>query len=179
MTDEERTVFETALHRYGFRHQQQKLLEEMAELQKEICKHWDGAKNLFEIADEMADLEICLDQMKLGFQNGGLVQQRKQFKTERLLCRMQGEENTERAGFAESPDDRRWISVAERLPEPYETVLISVLTTNGFEEPVRLETLGALEGGKMMPYVLIRCYLHPGEQITHWMPLPAPPKEES
>lgn len=41
------------------------LLEEMAELQKEICKAWRGKDNEVEIAEEVADVEIMLEQIKL------------------------------------------------------------------------------------------------------------------
>ena len=70
-----------------------------------------------------------------------------------------------------------WVSVEERLPEPYEVVLISILTKNGFEELSRLETLASMEHGKWT--VIPGCGLADGERITHWMPLPAPPKEET
>jgi len=88
MNDVERAIFEEAIIACGSEHQQKKLLEEMAELQKEICKHWDGAPNLAQIADEMADVEIMLDQMKLIFHNSGLVHQRREYKVERLLDRI-------------------------------------------------------------------------------------------
>lgn len=88
MNDRERMVFEAAIQEYGAVHQQKKLLKEMAELQKEICKHWNGAQNLEKIADEMADVGIMLDQMKLIFQNGGLVEARREYKVDRLLRRI-------------------------------------------------------------------------------------------
>lgn len=96
MNDRERKVFEAAIQKYGVVHQEKKLLEEMAELQKEICKHWDGAQNLERIADEMADVSIMLDQMKLIFQNGGLVETHREYKVDQLLRRIvYGEEAAE------------------------------------------------------------------------------------
>lgn len=88
MNDRERDIFTAALNIYGGEAQAKMLLEEMAELQKEICKYWRGKHNLEEIADEMADVEIMLDQMKLLFQNGGLVQQHREYKVDRLLERL-------------------------------------------------------------------------------------------
>ena len=85
MNSAERIVFEAAIKHFGPEHQERKLLEEMSELQKEICKFWDGEQNLDRIADEMADVEIVLDQMKLIFQNGGLVQQHREYKVDRLM----------------------------------------------------------------------------------------------
>ena len=92
MTDRERSIFIRAIERYGVRHQQQKLLEEMAELQKEICKHWDGAENYQSIAEEIADVAILLDQMQLIFRSGGAVQEWRLRKTERLADRLRKEE---------------------------------------------------------------------------------------
>ena len=88
MNDKERKIFVEALKAYGPSAQEMMLLEEMAELQKEICKTWRGRPNLVAIADEMADVEIMLDQMKLLFQNGGLVQQRREYKVDRLQERL-------------------------------------------------------------------------------------------
>lgn len=88
MNDRERKVFEAALKTYGPSAQEMMLLEEMSELQKEICKTWRNKPNLDAIADEMADVEIMLDQMKLLFQNGGLVQQHREYKVNRLRERL-------------------------------------------------------------------------------------------
>jgi len=43
------------------------LIEEMSELTKEICKMRRGKDNRNEIAEEIADVEIILAQMKLRF----------------------------------------------------------------------------------------------------------------
>lgn len=50
---------------YGADHQKDKLFEEMAELQKEVCKEKDGKGNIQHIAEEMADVNIMLQQMQL------------------------------------------------------------------------------------------------------------------
>lgn len=92
MNDWERGIFVRTIEMFGVRHQQQKLLEEMAELQKEICKHWDGAENYDEIAEEMADVLICMDQMQLIFGNGGAVQSWKMRKERRLLGEIERED---------------------------------------------------------------------------------------
>nr|WP_064670388.1 DUF551 domain-containing protein [Escherichia coli] len=59
-----------------------------------------------------------------------------------------------------------WIPVSERMPEPYEYVLV----TDGFDgcEVMRVNTDGYWGPAKS---------LYPGS-ITHWMPLPAAPKQE-
>ncbi|MBQ6398409.1 MAG: hypothetical protein IJI06_09735 [Oscillospiraceae bacterium] len=93
MTDNERNVFERALMHYGPELQTTVLVEEMAELQKEICKYWRGRPNYDHIAEEMADLSIMLDQMKLLFQNGGAVQGWRLEKVRRLADRIAAEES--------------------------------------------------------------------------------------
>ena len=93
MTEYERTTFEHALEHYGADVQTTVLVEEMAELQKEICKYWRGRPNYDHIAEEMADLSIMLDQMKLLFQNGGAVQGWRLEKVRRLAGRIAAEES--------------------------------------------------------------------------------------
>lgn len=59
-----------------------------------------------------------------------------------------------------------WIPVSERMPEPYEYVLV----TDGFDgcEVMRVNTDGYWGTAKS---------LYPGD-ITHWMPLPTAPQQE-
>ncbi|MEX3217600.1 dATP/dGTP pyrophosphohydrolase domain-containing protein [Escherichia coli] len=59
-----------------------------------------------------------------------------------------------------------WIPVSERMPEPYEYVLV----TDGFDgcEVMRVNTDGYWGPAKS---------LYPSS-ITHWMPLPAAPQQE-
>lgn len=73
----------------------------------------------------------------------------------------------------------KWIPVDEKKPEPYETVIVSVATRNGYEEPISLETLAAYErrsdvwqDGLDGSPVTKADY----ERVTHWMPLPEPPE---
>ena len=67
MTEKERAVFQKALKAWGGEAQVLCLLEEMAELQEALCKHKRGRRTLEDIAEEIADVEIMLDQMKLLF----------------------------------------------------------------------------------------------------------------
>ena len=66
-------------------------------------------------------------------------------------------------------DGPRWISVEERLPEDYEDVVI--IMRNGASSWYRVayrEYGGwSLGGGRRVT-----------DEVTHWMPLPEPPKEE-
>ena len=67
MTEKERAVFHKSLKAWGGEAQVLCLLEEMAELQDALCKHKRGRRTLEDIAEEIADVEIMLDQMKLLF----------------------------------------------------------------------------------------------------------------
>lgn len=80
----------------------------------------------------------------------------------------------------EALERRQWIQVDEKVPEPYETVIVSVATRNGYEEPVSFETLGSYErrsavwkDGLDGSPVTKAGY----ERVTHWMPMPEPPEE--
>lgn len=64
------------------------LLEEMAELQKEIIKNRRGRDNVEAIAEEVADVEIMLHQLKLIHGIPEKVEEYKVFKLNRLQQRM-------------------------------------------------------------------------------------------
>lgn len=50
---------------YGHESQKMMLLEEMAELQKEICKEFRGELNKDAITEEVADVLIMLEQVQM------------------------------------------------------------------------------------------------------------------
>lgn len=62
--------------------------EEMAELQKELCKHARGKENRAQIAEEIADVQIMLEQMELLHDCEGLVAGFKAQKLDRLEKRL-------------------------------------------------------------------------------------------
>ena len=53
---------------YGVNNQIIIAVEELSELQKELCKALRGKKKLVAISEEMADVEIMLEQLKRIFQ---------------------------------------------------------------------------------------------------------------
>ena len=59
----ERDIYRAALEKFGADSQILMVFEEMAELQKELCKHSRGAGNVDHIAEEIADVQIMLEQM--------------------------------------------------------------------------------------------------------------------
>ena len=59
------SILRGALNTYGAEAQTLMVMEEMSELQKELCKHARGKANRMEIAEEIADVQIMLDQMTI------------------------------------------------------------------------------------------------------------------
>lgn len=60
-------LFKEVIDTYGAEHQIMMLFEEMAELQKEICKNQRGRENKENIIEEIVDVLIMLDQMMVIF----------------------------------------------------------------------------------------------------------------
>lgn len=56
-------LYRLAISTYGPEAQTVMVFEEMAELQKELCKHARGTDNRESIAEEIADVQIMLEQM--------------------------------------------------------------------------------------------------------------------
>lgn len=56
-----------AVKHFGSESQTMMCIEEMAELQKELCKHSRGRNNYYDIAEEIADVQIMLEQMIILF----------------------------------------------------------------------------------------------------------------
>ena len=88
MSAEYKEVYKRALNIYGEKNQVVMVFEEMSELQKALTKHLRGISDKRAIADEIADVEIMLEQMKLLFNIEVSVEERKQFKVERLMTRL-------------------------------------------------------------------------------------------
>ena len=58
-------VLKQAIETYGKENQSMMLFEEMAELQKEVCKSLRGNNNHDEIVEEIADVLIMIEQLKI------------------------------------------------------------------------------------------------------------------
>ena len=93
MIDEYKEVYKRALNIYGEKNQVVMMFEEMSELQKTLTKHLRGVTDKKAIADEIADVEIMLSQIKLLFNIEKEVGERKQFKVERLMARLDQKQN--------------------------------------------------------------------------------------
>jgi hypothetical protein len=83
-------IMSSAIMAYGAQAQELMLLEEMSELQKEICKYERGAENVQHIAEEIADVEIMLEQMKILFECAEAVSAFRKAKLDRLRRRIEG-----------------------------------------------------------------------------------------
>ena len=81
-------ILRRAIETYGALSQEMMLLEEISELQKEVCKHWRGNDNRNQIAEEIADVEIMLEQAKMIFQCADAVSLYRIQKLKRLERRL-------------------------------------------------------------------------------------------
>lgn len=61
----DRDILAFAIHRYGEQSQIVMLFEEMAELQKEVCKNMRGNENLEHLEEELADVYIMMEQLRI------------------------------------------------------------------------------------------------------------------
>ena len=85
---DEKEIYRQAIDKWGAEAQITMVFEEMAELQKELCKSLRGKENRIEIAEEMADVEIMLEQMKILYNAENLVESNKKYKLKRLADRV-------------------------------------------------------------------------------------------
>ena len=84
-----REILENALMTYGAEAQILMVMEEMAELQKELCKNIRGKANVANIAEEIADVQIMLEQMTLLYDCEHAVQANREYKLMRLKSRIE------------------------------------------------------------------------------------------
>ena len=103
---DEDQIMHDALYTFGPDCQQKMLLEEMAELQKEICKRWRGADNLDAISEEMADVYIMLDQMKILFGNAEQIDRHRRSKLRRLAYRIFDAKYPFEAKYSQGQEER-------------------------------------------------------------------------
>ena len=87
----DKDLYRLALSTYGPDAQTVMVFEEMAELQKELCKHARGSLNREAIAEEIADVLIMLEQMIVLHDCENLVFRNKQEKKRRLEKRLREE----------------------------------------------------------------------------------------
>jgi len=81
-------LYKRAIEQNGINGQLGVAQEELSELIQAISKHKRYGDNLDNLAEEMADVEIMLDQMKLMFDNELEIEVWKEYKLIRLGIRM-------------------------------------------------------------------------------------------
>lgn len=91
----ELNILRDAIHKFGVDHQLDMAIEEMSELTKEICKikrNEEGSEcgSLDALSEEMADVIIMLEQLKIIFSNRLKVEQWVEKKMNRLVNLVKG-----------------------------------------------------------------------------------------
>lgn len=84
----EKAIYRRALDKWGPEAQLLKVTEECSELAAAVLQYLQGRVPVHEVAEEIADVEIMLGQMRLYF--GVIVESKKQAKLERLADRLGG-----------------------------------------------------------------------------------------
>lgn len=91
-------VYEMAVKQWGKPMQIIMALEEMSELTKELTKNLRGKENIIQVCEEIADVEIMLEQLKVIFdkkqwKDGTTVEIAKQTKLARLAGMVQRDDS--------------------------------------------------------------------------------------
>lgn len=91
--EEDQAIYRAALDKWGALIQTVVAIEEMAELQKELCKSLRGIGDTAHIAEELADTQIMGKQMTMLYDVQEAVLDWKKRKLERLAGRVNGEDD--------------------------------------------------------------------------------------
>lgn len=67
--------YKKLIDKFGIETQITVCIEELSELQKELCKYLRGKNNTLEISEEMADVKIMFEQLEFIFSNKTLVEE--------------------------------------------------------------------------------------------------------
>ena len=79
------SVYDRIIANNGYVLQKIVAIEELSELQKELTKDLRGNANDEHIAEEMADVEIMLEQLKIMYDNNDNVKRYKELKISRII----------------------------------------------------------------------------------------------
>ena len=92
-------VYEKAKATWGIDAQVTKAIEELSELQKELCKFLLDDGSMAHITEEMADVKIMIEQMELILENKESVKAVKKAKINRLSDWLYEEEEREAVSY--------------------------------------------------------------------------------
>ena len=81
-------IYRQAFDRFGKVNQITVAIEELSELQKELCKVLRGNMNIENVVEEIADVEIMIEQLRIMFNADRDIDKVKAQKIDRLKCRM-------------------------------------------------------------------------------------------
>jgi ribosomal protein S13 len=95
-TMKKKDVYNKAKQVYGIDAQITKAIEELAELQKELCKFLLDDGNTEHITEEMADVKVMIEQLELIFECKDQVKLIKKAKIQRLSDRLDEEPQVRR-----------------------------------------------------------------------------------
>lgn len=83
----QKDFYDKIIEHFGNKNQCIVAIEELSELQKEICKHLRGLGNVHHIAEEIADVQIMLEQLQRIFDCHSEVELMKKQKIQRTTER--------------------------------------------------------------------------------------------
>ena len=86
--DQENKIYTDAIEFFGVTSQKIMVVEEMSELTKELCKELRNRGDVNHIAEELADVEITLAQLKMIYNIHQIVEEQKDYKLKRLARNM-------------------------------------------------------------------------------------------
>ena len=86
--DQENKIYTDAIEFFGVTSQKIMVVEEMSELTKELCKELRNRGDVNHIAEELADVEITLAQLKMIYSIHQIVEEQKDYKLKRLARNM-------------------------------------------------------------------------------------------
>ncbi|MBR2033798.1 MAG: hypothetical protein IKA03_03900 [Alphaproteobacteria bacterium] len=86
--EQENKIYNDAIAFFGETSQKIMVVEEMSELIKELCKDLRDRGNIENIADEIADVEITIAQIKSIYGIEKAVEEHRDFKLRRFASRM-------------------------------------------------------------------------------------------
>ena len=95
-SSEEDKIYDEAIDFFGITSQKIMVIEEMSELTKELCKELRDRGDVEHIADELADVEITLAQIKKIYNIHKTVEEHKDYKLQRLeksIIRLKAEQS--------------------------------------------------------------------------------------
>lgn len=87
--EDELKIYNNAIDFFGELSQKIMVIEEISELIKELCKDLRDRGNTENIAEEIADVEITLAQIKMIYDIDKNVEQFKDYKLKRFASRME------------------------------------------------------------------------------------------